>query len=117
MTESIDVGTDLDGCGMSIATQRAKEHQNRTPDVEDMAETRNQLKQLLNKRTIQSWVADNPVFIQKPSDSSGQSGIGERTIRCVSDLLLMRANSPVRGSGQSGAGREGTKLIFFGGNG
>ena len=31
--ESNDVGTYLDGWGMSIATQRAKERENRTPDV------------------------------------------------------------------------------------
>ena len=46
--ESNGVGTYLDGWGMSIATQRAKERQNRTPDVEDMAEIRNQPKQFLN---------------------------------------------------------------------
>ena len=39
--ESNDAGTYLDGWGMSIATQRAKERQNLTPDVEDMTETRN----------------------------------------------------------------------------
>ena len=31
--ESNDVGTYLDGWGMSIATQRAKERENWTPDV------------------------------------------------------------------------------------
>ena len=31
LMESNDVGTYLYGCGMSIATQRAKERQNRTP--------------------------------------------------------------------------------------
>ena len=33
---SIDVGTYLGGWGMSIASQRAKERENRTPDVEVM---------------------------------------------------------------------------------
>ena len=37
--DSNDVGTYLDGWGMSIATQRAKERQNRTPGVKVMAET------------------------------------------------------------------------------
>ena len=37
--ESNDVGTYLDGWGMSIATQRAKERENQTPDVDVMAET------------------------------------------------------------------------------
>ena len=46
--DSNDVGTYLDGWGMSIATQQAKERQNRTPNVEDMTETRNQLKPFLN---------------------------------------------------------------------
>ena len=46
--ESNDVGTYLDVWWMSIATQRAKERQNRILDVEDMAEKRNQRKQFLN---------------------------------------------------------------------
>ena len=37
--ESNDVGTYLDGWGMSIATQRAKERQNQTPGAKVMAET------------------------------------------------------------------------------
>ena len=36
--ESNGDGTYLGGWGMSIATQRAKERENRTPDVEVMAE-------------------------------------------------------------------------------
>jgi hypothetical protein len=36
------VGTYLGGRGMSIATQRAKERENRTPDVEVMVKTVNQ---------------------------------------------------------------------------
>ena len=48
LMESNGVGTYLDGWGMSIATQRAKERQNLTPDVEDMTKTRNQPKQFLN---------------------------------------------------------------------
>ena len=39
LMESNGVGTYLDGWVMSIATQRAKERENRTPDVEVMAET------------------------------------------------------------------------------
>ena len=38
LMESNDVGTYLDGWGMSIATQRAKERENRTPGVKVMAE-------------------------------------------------------------------------------
>ena len=37
--ESNDVGTYLYGWGMSIATQQAKERQNRTPGAKVMAET------------------------------------------------------------------------------
>ena len=37
--ESNGVGTYLDGWGMSIATQRAKERENRTPDVKVMGKT------------------------------------------------------------------------------
>ena len=36
LMESKDVGTYLDGWGMSIPTQRAKERQNRTPDARVM---------------------------------------------------------------------------------
>ena len=39
LMESNGVGTYLDGWGMSIATQRAKERENRTPDVEVMHKT------------------------------------------------------------------------------
>ena len=46
--DSNDVGTYLDVWWMTIATQRAKERQNLTPDVEDMTKTRNQPKQFLN---------------------------------------------------------------------
>ena len=38
LMESNGVGTYLDGWGMSIATQRAKERQNRTPGAKVMAE-------------------------------------------------------------------------------
>jgi hypothetical protein len=38
LMESNGVGTYLDGWGMSIAIQRAKERQNRTPDVKVMAQ-------------------------------------------------------------------------------
>jgi len=41
---SIDVGTYLGVWGMSIASQRAKEHENRTPNVEVMSKTINQQK-------------------------------------------------------------------------
>ena len=37
--ESNAVATYLDGWGMSIATQRAKERENRTPDVKVMVKT------------------------------------------------------------------------------
>ena len=37
--ESNGVGTYLDGWGMSIATQQAKERENWTPDVEVMGKT------------------------------------------------------------------------------
>ena len=37
--ESNDVGGIFVGCGMSIASKRAKERQNRTPDVEVMGKT------------------------------------------------------------------------------
>ena len=48
LMQSNDDGTYLDGWRVSIATQRAKERQNLTPDVEDMTKTRNQPKQFLN---------------------------------------------------------------------
>ena len=38
LMESNGVGTYLDGWGMSIATQQAKEHQNQTPGAKVMAE-------------------------------------------------------------------------------
>ena len=39
LMESNGVGTYLDGWGMSIATQQAKERENQTPDVKVMVET------------------------------------------------------------------------------
>ena len=41
IVESNGVGTYLGGLGMSIATQQAKERENRTPDVEVMGKTVN----------------------------------------------------------------------------
>ncbi len=53
--ESNGVETYLDGWGMSIATQRAKERQNRTSDELVMAETRISRSQNLQVTDVRKW--------------------------------------------------------------
>ena len=50
--ESNGDGTYLGGWGMSIATQRAKERENRTPDVEVMGKTVNQPRLKLGRAVV-----------------------------------------------------------------
>ena len=50
--------TYLDGWGMSIATQRAKEHENRTPDVEVMGKTVKHGRLISQGPEIRGWGPD-----------------------------------------------------------
>ena len=56
LMESNSDGTYLDGWGMSIATQRAKERENRTPDVKVMGKTVKHGRLISQGSDIRGWV-------------------------------------------------------------
>ena len=75
--ESNDVGTYLDGWGLSVATQRAKERENRTPGAKVMAENVKCTRLILGGAGARGWKVRAPEVVRgKQPGGAGARGLG-----------------------------------------
>ena len=84
LMESNGAGTNQDGWGMSIATQRAKERQNRTLGAKVMAETVSVSGLIREVRAPGVWGCGHPGGQGQTARGCGCPGLGVRAPRGVS---------------------------------